>query len=199
LKRLAGLVIVIALVLGLVVGCGGETVSGDVSVGPMTVSLIGNWQRPDNYEDLLSSVLDESNAAWVAVDAYKGKSGDILIFIESFDMVAYYELQGQSWQGWDTELEVAGITKEDYVDYVQSGLIDESMEMTLLARQQLTIGGHESWESNLIADDGEDISRICLLVIFAPDSLGIVQLITDEADWAQFEDTWETIRDSVTI
>jgi hypothetical protein len=199
LKRLAGLVIVIALVLGLVVGCGGELVSGDVTVGSLTVSLTGNWQRPDDYEDIVGSIAGGGTAAWIEADAYEDRSGDVLIFIESIDMIAYYELQGQSWQGWDAELEAAGMTKEDYVAYMQSDLIGESAGISLVALQPLTIGGHESWESTFSADDGEVVKHICVVLIFAPDSLGVVQLITGEADWAQFEDTWITIRDSVTI
>jgi hypothetical protein len=198
LKKLAGLVLVIALVLGLVVGCGGSAYV-DVSMGPMTVSIPNDWQRPDDYEDIIGSVSGGGTVAWIEADAYEDKSGDSLIFIESIDMVAYYEAQGGGWQGWDAELEEADMTKEDYVEFVQSELISESEDISLVALQTLTIGGHESWESTFTADDGEDVTHICVVLIFTPDNVGLLQLITAEDNWAQFEDTWEAIKDSVVI
>jgi hypothetical protein len=199
LKRLAGLAIIIALVLGLVVGCGCGSANGGVAVGPMTVGIPDDWQRPDDYEDIISSVSGGDSAAWIEADAYEDKSGDTLIFIESIDMVAYYEVQGWSWQGWDTELEEAGMTREDYVEFMQSELIGESADISLVALQTLTIGGHESWESTFTTDDGEDVTHICVVLVFAPDSVGVLQLMIAEDDWAQFEGTWEAIKDSVTI
>jgi hypothetical protein len=189
----------LALVLGLVLGCGGGSTSGDVTVGMMTVSLPGGWERPDDYEDILGSVLGSADAAWIAADAYEAKSGDSLIFIESIDMVTYYDLQGQSWQGWDTELEEADMTKEDYVAFMQNGLVGQSADISLVALQPLTIGGHESWESTFAAVEDGGVTHICVVLIFAPDSLGVVQLMIAEDDWAQFENTWTAIRDSATI
>jgi hypothetical protein len=200
LKRLLGLTIALALMLGLVVGCGGGSTSGDITVGPMTVSLPDDWQRSGDYEDIISSVSGGGIATWIAADAYEDSSGDILIFIESIDMVAYYELQGnQSWQGWDIELEEADMTKEDYVAFMQTDLMGQSEDISLVTLQPLTVGGHESWESTFAATEDGEVTHICVVLVFAPDSLGVLQLMIAEADWAQFEDTWESIRDSVVI
>jgi hypothetical protein len=201
LKKILGLVVAVAMVAGVMAGCGpSEPTYTGVTVGSMTVSIPDDWQRPEDYEDMLGSIINESTAGWVEADVYEAKSGDFLILIESIDMVAYYELQNWGWRGWDAELEEAGMTKEDYVEYyIQSGLADGSAEITLVARQSLTIGGYESWESSFTADDGEDITHISVVVVFAPDDLGVLQLMLKEDDWAKFEDTWTTIRDSITI
>jgi hypothetical protein len=91
------------------------------------------------------------------------------------------------------------MTKEDYTDYIQSGLMAGAAEITPISNQPMTISGYESWDSSFIADNGEDIVHICVVVVFAPDGVGVLQLMVAEDDWAKFEDAWTALRDSIAI
>jgi hypothetical protein len=199
LKKLVSLVMVVTVLLGVMVGCSSEPAYTEMTVGAMTLSIPADWQRPDEYEDILGSILTEDTEGWIDADVYEDKGGNALLFMETIDMVGYYGLQNWSWQGWDIELSESDMTKEDYTDYIQSGLMAGAAEITPLSNQPMTISGYESWDSRFLADDGEDITHICVVIVFAPDNVGVLQLMVAEDDWAEFEDIWTTVRDSISI
>jgi hypothetical protein len=201
LKRIVGLVVALAMVLGAAAGCDptpAEPVYTDVSVGPLTASIPDDWERPEGYDDIMAAFLG-SAGGWTEGDVYEDSSGNALVFLEVIDMVGYYELQDWVWQGWDAELAAADVTREDYAGLIGENLLAGSMEITQQTHQQLTICGYESWESTFIASYEDETKHICLTAVFAPEDAGVLFMVIEESKWTQFEDIWTAIRDSITI
>ncbi len=205
MKTIVGLIVIVALVLGTMVGCQttpSEQAYRDLSVGPMTVSMPDDWQRPGDYAELVEGAFTgftEEERQAIQVDAYEDESEDAVILIMTIDMVESAELVGLTWRGWDIELGEMGVTAGELAEMVQFGLLVEFTELSRETHRQLTIGGHEAWETMYTAESEGESVQVCVLIDFAPDDIGVLLMMVKQAKWAQFEETWEEIRDSVRI
>jgi len=203
MKTTVGLIVIATMVLGTMVGCQAtptEQVYRDVSVGAMTVSIPDDWKKPEEYAELMEEIFTgftEEERQAIQADAYEDKSEDAAIVIMTIDMVESYELMGLSWQGWDIALEELGMTAGEFAESAQWGLIAEFTELTREMHRQLTIGGNETWESTYTAKSEGEPVQVCVSIVFAPDDAGILLVVVTQAKWAEFEGTWNKIRDSV--
>jgi hypothetical protein len=205
MKTIVGLIVVVTIVLGTMVGCQttpSEQGYQDLSLGPMTVSIPDDWQRPEDYEGVLEELFinfSEEDKQVIQVDVYEDKSEDAFLFMERIDMVGVFELDGLTWRGWDIELEEVGKTTEDFAEMIQGNLTGGFTELTQEVHRQLTIGGREAWETTYTAEfEGEPV-QVCFSVVFAPDDAGIVLMIVTQTKWSNSEDVWDTIKNSVRI
>ena len=179
-----------------------EQVYTDVSVGALTVSIPDDWERPDELDDLageLYATISLMGEQTIQFDAFSGDSDDVALVLVMMDMVAIAESGGADWGGWDAELEEIYMTKEEYVEIIQGSLVGEFSELTRETHQQLTVQGHEAWESIYAAESEGDPVHICLLVVFTEDDLGMLILIVQQNKWSKHQENWTTIRDSVVI
>jgi hypothetical protein len=205
MKTIVGLIVISTMILGTMLGCqdtSTEQVYRDVSVGAMTVSIPDDWQRPEDYAEVIEGVFTgftEEQRQAIDADAYVDKSENAIILIMTVDMVEAYELAGFSWQGWDIALQEMNMTAGEFAESAQWGLMAELTELTREIHRQLTIGGNEAWESTFTAKSEGEPMQICVLIVFASDDAGVLLIWVTQAKWAKFEETWNKIRDSVRI
>ncbi|MCK4369388.1 MAG: hypothetical protein KAV68_07020 [Dehalococcoidales bacterium] len=205
MKTIVGLIVIVAMVLGTMVGCQttpSEQGYRDLSVGPMTVSIPDDWQRPEDYEEFVEEVFTgftEEERQIIQADVYGDKSEDAVTMLMTIDMVGSYELMDFTWRGWDIELEEMGMTAGEYSEMTQYGLVAGLTELTREVHRQLTIGGNEAWETTYTAKSEGEPVQVCVLIVFAPDDAGVLLMMVTQAKWAKFEGAWNTIRDSVRI
>lgn len=205
MKTIVGLVVVAVMLSGVMVGCGattGEEVYTEVSVGPMTVSIPDDWERPMEHAEIVedfASAIGTEMLPFVQLDTYEDTSGDAGVFLFVMDMKRLVELEGIPWEGWDIMLEDVYMTKEDYATILSSGLIGELQELSREVHRQVTIHGNESWESQLTGNIEGEPGRVNLLFVFAEDDMGMLMMGLGEAEWGEFEATWDRIRDSVEL
>lgn len=197
------ILMVVSLMLPL--GCATDTETEvtykDLSVGPMTVSIPDDWQRPEDYEEFIEefyAVYTAEERQAIQVDGYEDESEDAYIVPMTMDMVAMAESAGLTWRGWDIELGETGITAEDYAEMSQWALMAGFTELSRETHRQLTVGGHDAWETTYTGKATEvEPVQICLLIVFPPDDSGVLLMVVKEDKWSKFEDVWDMIRDSV--
>ena len=206
MKTIVGLIVIAAMFSGVMVGCAAppeEEVYQQVSVGPMTVSIPGDWERPKEYAEVkeaFTSALTPDLIQSMQIEIYAvPKSKDVLLSVIRWDQRQFSELQGTSWEGWESSLEAEGITKEEFVKIFSSGFIGKVEQLTIEVHRQLTIHGNEAWESQFTGKIKDKPTRINMLLIFAPDDMGILMMFVKEAAWGKFEGTWDKIRDSAEL
>ena len=203
MKTIIGLVVMVALVAGVVVGC--DTTSEldykDVTVGPMTLSIPGDWERPDDYSyvvaDFSAAFTVEERQA-IEIDAYgDAAEEDAYMMPATFDMVALTESADMVWTGWDVMLETMGVSAGEFAEILQWNIVAGFTELTRETHQQFTIGGYEAWETMYTGTlEGESV-QICVLIVFPPDDVGMLVMVVKQGKWSKYEDIWDTIRDSV--
>lgn len=201
MRKILALMVAVFMLSG-VVGCGSspsEYTYTEVSVGSMTMSLPDHWQRPDDYEELIEATFGSYSSEVLQADTYSDDAEDFVIIIELLDMNAYFESEGMSWRGWDTELEEVAMTTGDYAEFIHSGFVEGLTDVGQESHQQLTIGGHESWETTCTGEDEDETVHIGVVVVFTPDALGVVFMVASEVEEAQFEEVWTEVRDSIDI
>ena len=204
MRKIAFLLVVASMLLG-VGGCSSSPADvsyRDVSVGPMSVSIPDDWERPNDYEDLEEEVYTAFAGLGeeaVQLDAFGDKSDEVGIVLVMIDMAAIAESSGVAWRGWDIELEAAYMTKGEYAELTQTILIGEFTELTRETHQQLTLQGYEAWESLYTGESEGEPVQICILVVFIVDEWGMLYLVAPQDEWSQYQETWTTIRDSVDI
>ena len=205
MKTIVGLMVVAVLVLGTVVGCDttpSEQGHRDVSVGPMTLSVPDDWERPDDYAELteeLFTIFPEEEKEAIRVDFYGDEAEETILVPMTLDMAEYAELMGLTWRGWDIEMAEAGMTTEEYAEMAHWGLLTELTEISRETHRQLNIGGHEAWESTYTAELEGEPAQVCILIVFPPDGVGILLMMMPQDKWSGFEEVWETIVDSISI
>ncbi len=203
MKTIVGLIVMVTIVFGAMVGCdstSSEPGYKDVTVGPMTVSVPDDWQRPADYAELMEeffAAFTEEESQAVELDGYGDESEDVAIVLMTMDMVEMAESAGFSWRGWDIELEESGVTTEEFAEMAQGNLMAELTELSRETHRQLTIGGHEAWESTYTAKSEGESVQVCMMIVFAPDDMGMLLLIVSQDKWSESEEVWEEIRDSV--
>ncbi len=206
MKTIVGLIVIAVMLSGVVVGCEqatpGEETYTDVSVGPMTVSIPDDWERWEDYAEMvedLASTIGTEMLPFAQVDGYEDQSEDVALLLLVLDMRGSYELEGIPWEGWDIMLEDAYMTKEYFAIILSSGFIGELQELSREVHRQVTIHGNEAWESQLTGNIEGVAARVNLLVVFAPDDMGVLAMATGEAERENFEEIWDEIRDSVEL
>lgn len=68
MKPIVVLIVMAVMLSGVMVGCKAspeEEVYRDVSVGPMTVSIPSEWERPEEYEEIVEEATSEWEAEFV--------------------------------------------------------------------------------------------------------------------------------------
>ncbi len=204
-KTIVGLIVIAVMLSGVMVGCEqatpGEEVYTEVSVGPMTVSIPDDWEREEHAEivEYFASALGTDLPAYMQVDMYVDESEDVALILMLMDMRGLYELNDTPWEGWDIMLEDAYMTKEYFAIILSSGFIGELQELSREVHRQVTIHGNEAWESQLTGNIEGVAARVNLLVVFAPDDMGVLAMATGEAERENFEEIWDEIRDSVEL
>lgn len=202
MKRIAGLVIVVAMVLGVMTGCTApsEPVYRDLSVGPMTVNIPDDWQNPDNYSELMAEILGEYSSDVLQADIYEDESDGVLLIVKTISMASYAEENGWEWGGWEAELAAVDMSSEEYAGYIQEGLMEGATNIALETTETFSLGGLEAWEFVASADDADgDLVKACVLVVFAEDDFGMLMIVVEEGKWGRYEATWDTIKNSVTM
>ena len=203
MKTIIGLIIIAVVLSEIVVGCKSpqlEVLYRQVSLGRMTVNVPGNWKRPEKHVQLReqsgsASELDLGQA--MQSDFYVlPESKDVLLGLYVTDMKQLFELQGSSWESWES-LEADGVTKEQYsmtISYRFAGSLGEDARQM---HRPFTINGNTTWESRFSGQSKDIPVSISVLVIFAKDTQGIVVLTVNEANREKFKETWEEIVGSV--
>ena len=205
MKTIVGLIVIAVMLSGVVVGCEdttGEEVYTEISVGRMTVSIPDDWERWEDYAEMvedLASTIGTEMLPFAQVDGYEDQSEDVALLLLVLDMRGSYELEGIPWEGWDIMLEDAYMTKEYFAIILSSGFIGELQELSREVHRQVTIHGNEAWESQLTGNIEGVAARVNLLVVFAPDDMGVLAMATGEAERENFEEIWDEIRDSVEL
>jgi len=183
------------MLLGLVAGCQQTTTEEtyrQVSVGAMTASIPGEWERARVVAEGLAEELGEGATA----DAYNNKLKDAILALSLWDMAQYLESEGLSWVSWEA-LEVEGMTKEDFVVLMAAGFVGGVEQLTREKHHQLTIDDKEAWEQQFSGRiDGEPM-KFTVLCVFGDDDMGLLTMFVPEPKWGEFEEIWGKIRDSV--
>ncbi len=199
MKTIVGLIVIVALALGTMVGCqttSSEQVYRDVSVGPMTVSIPDDWERPEGFEeyveDFYTFISDEDRQA-IQINGYSDKSEEVCLVFITVDWV---ESTG-TWIGWDILLEAMDMSTDEYALMLQSGFLLDLEELNREKHHRLTIGGNETWETIYTGISQGESSKVCVLVVFAEYDVGLVMFMGKEAAVEEYEEVWETIRESV--
>ena len=164
----------------------------------MTLSIPDDWQRSEEEyaeaeEEFLAAFTEEERQA-VHFDAYGDESEDFTIALITMDMVEMSELGGLGWTGWEEAMETYDITKEDYLASFGSVVFGE---LTQTSSVPHTIHGKEAVEGQFEGMVEGVLSVVNVLLVFPENDLGWVMLLVEETSAVEFEDIWETIRDSV--
>jgi hypothetical protein len=190
------------LPLGCVTDAETETTYKEVTVDIMTLTIPTDWQRPEDIDDIVEDVMGGMGPElepYVRVDGYESPgSEDFALALFVMRMSGMVESWGMTWEGWEKQMEADYMTEEDYLALFAMGFITEGAEeVTQTLTLNHTIHGNEAIEGQFECKiEGEPwINNI--LLVFAEYDVGLVLLMGEEASVAEYEDVWETIRDSV--
>ena len=195
------------LVLGVLTGCQQtptEVTYREVSIGNLKIDVPTDWQRPDNIEDMVDEVIDAMGSGteqYVQVDGYESStSEDIYLVALVMEVGKMFEEEGMIWEDWDSLFEEGGMTKEGFLSLMSLGLLMEGAEeLTQENIIQHTINDCEALESIITCMvDGKD-AKAHILMILGDSNLGLIMLGGNMDDCEKFENSWKTMRDSVTL
>ena len=200
MKTIVGLIVIVALMLGTMVGCqttSSEQVYRDVSVGPMTVSIPDDWQRPEGVDEIVSGIrgsVEPEFLQYFPIDGYGPPAEDFALVLFVIKMSELVELEGMTWEGWEALMEAEYMTKEDFLVSFGADVFGECTQTLTLHH---TIHGNEAIEGQFEGRIEDVPSIVNVLMVFPENDLGLIILLGEEASVVGYEDVWDTIRDSV--
>ena len=141
IKAIIILAVIAVMLVGVMVACEASTEEEtyrQVSVGSMEVSIPADWERPEEYAELVEELMEKFTNDFDAkmeqvsqLRLYQFPDSeddvDVALTLLLIDMKQLFELQGLPWEGWEA---LEGITKEYMSALVVAGIIGEVEEFT---------------------------------------------------------------------
>lgn len=167
----------------------------------MTVSIPTEWQRPEDIDEFARDAvgtIGPEDEQYFPFDGYEPPAEDVALILAMTKMSELAESEGGTWEGWEAQMEAWGITtEEDFFAIIGTDLYQGAEEITQTLALRHTIHGNEAIEGQFECRLEGMPLIINILMVFAEYDFGAVMLVGEEASVAEYEDVWETIRDSV--
>ncbi len=170
----------------------------DISIDGLIMAVPDDWEEGDLSEMGLDEMVSESGGA-VAATFYEDKSGSAGLVLMVLDMKRSYELEGESWGGWQQVEEDEGMSKQNISVMISSDMLAEESAVFREDTRVLTLGNSDAYELLYTAEVEGIPSKINYVFIFGEEDLGIVYMFCEEAAWSTFEESWLIIRDSTRL
>lgn len=170
----------------------------EVSIDGLNASIPADWTEDDPSEVGIEEILRESRGTMTA-KAYTEKSENAGLIFWMVNMRLAYELEGESWPGWQQLEEAEGFNKQEFCVMYSSGVLSEERNVIRKVIRALTLGNKEAYELLYTAEFEGGPAHANFLYVFGEDHLGIGYLVCKEAAWPTFQECWPRIRDSVRL
>jgi len=170
----------------------------DVSIDGFTVDIPADWEEGDLSEMGVDEMISESGGTFVAT-FYEDKSGSAGLVLMVLNMKRSYELQGESWDGWQQVEEGEGMSKQDISVMFSSDMLAEESAVFREDTRMFTLGNSDACELLYTVEVEGIPSKVNYVFLFSEEHLGIAYMFYEEADWPTFEECWPIIRDSTRL
>lgn len=169
----------------------------DVSLGGFAVAIPADWQEVELSPEIADAVTD-SEGTVIAV-SYRDKSATADFALIVMDVRRAFELEGDTWEGWDKLYEEQSFTKKEYAQMVSDHIFSSlwiSQNKSMQEIRMFTIENRDACEI-LFTAEREDIPvNENILFVFEEDKVGIIFIIVENVAWSTFQSCWPRIRDS---